>query len=362
MTATVPDANARLLAEFDARRPAALARAVSLVENRRGGADALLAALHPKISRARRIGLTGPPGAGKSTVAMQMAKQFREAGLTVGVVAVDPTSPFTGGALLGDRVRMEAVALDPGVFIRSMATRGSLGGLAGATRDVCDVLDAFGFDRIIIETVGVGQSELEIANTADTSVVILVPESGDSIQTLKAGLMEIADVFVVNKADRPGADRVAHELELMLGLRAGATMQNAPAHHGVELKAMNPARQARELAAKSDGTHWTPPVLKSVASQATGVADLLQALEKHFVYLETSGTLRQRRRQRLRDRVRDAVDHRVRNRLWSNAATTAYVEGEMTALEAGRISPAAVADALLARSGPLVTGISGAEQ
>ena len=166
---------------------------------------------------------------------MHLARAYRDAGLSVGIIAVDPTSPFTGGALLGDRIRMEAVALDPGVFIRSMATRGSLGGLAAATREVADVLDAFGLDRILIETVGVGQSELDIARTADTSVVVLVPESGDSIQTLKAGLMEIADVFVVNKADRPGADRLRNELELMLGLRHGATMRNVPAHHGVDL-------------------------------------------------------------------------------------------------------------------------------
>jgi LAO/AO transport system kinase len=352
----------RLLEGFDARRPAALARAVSLVENRRAGADALLSVLHPRINRARRIGLTGPPGAGKSTVTMQMARLYREAGLTVAVVAVDPTSPFTGGALLGDRVRMESVALDPGVFIRSMATRGSLGGLSSATRDVCDVLDAFGFDRILIETVGVGQSELEIANTADTTVVILVPESGDSIQTLKAGLMEIADIFVVNKCDRPGGDRLAHELELMLGLRGGNALANVPAHHGVELRAANPARQARAQAAASDGTAWTPPVLKTVANQATGLPEMLAALDRHFVYLESSGALRERRRQRLRDRVRDAVDNRVRNRLWGNPAAAEWVDREIAALEAGTVSPLAVADALLARSVSLLSGPTGTDR
>ena len=362
MTAVSPLPHAKLLDDFAARRTAALARAVSIVENRRAGADTLLASLHPKINRARRIGLTGPPGAGTSTVTMQMTKLYREAGLTVGVIAVDPTSPFTGGALLGDRVRMEAGSLDPGVFIRSMATRGSLGGLSSATRDVCDVLDAFGFDRILIETVGVGQSELEIAHTADSSTVILVPESGDSIQTLKAGLMEIADVFVVNKADRTGADRVVNDLELMLGLRAGHALKDIPAHHGVELKAANPARQARELAAKSDESRWTPPVLKTVANQGTGVAELLAAIDRHFVYLEGSGTLRERRRQRLRDRVRDAVDHRVRHRLWGAPATEEWLGGEIGNLEAGRTSPLAVADALLARSGSLLTGSRGDER
>src|SRR3954464_10237867 len=227
----------RILADFDAGKPAALARVVSIVENHREGFEEILSALHPRTGRARRVGLTGPPGAGKSTITSLLVKRYREAGLRVGVIAVDPTSPFTGGALLGDRVRMESVALDQGVFIRSMATRGSLGGLAVATREVADVLDAFGFDRLLIETVGVGQSELDVARTADTSVVVLVPESGDSIQTLKAGVMEIADVFVVNKADRPGADRLRTDVELMLGMRLGAALKNVPAHHGVDLRA-----------------------------------------------------------------------------------------------------------------------------
>ena len=227
MTAAPPAADrvARLLADFDAGKPAALARAVSMVENQREGFEQLLTTLHPRIGRARRIGVTGPPGAGKSTLTTQLVNVYRAAGLRVGIIAVDPTSPFTGGALLGDRVRMESVALDPGVFIRSLATRGSLGGISSATRSVADVLDAFGFDRLIMETVGVGQSELEIARAADTTVVILVPESGDSIQALKAGLMEIADLFVVNKADRPGAERVRNDIELMLGMRHGLAVE-----------------------------------------------------------------------------------------------------------------------------------------
>jgi LAO/AO transport system kinase len=357
----------RLLADFDAGSTAALARAVSVVENHRPGFDRLLGALHPRTGRARRIGLTGPPGAGKSTLATRLASAFRGDGLKVGVLAVDPTSPFTGGALLGDRIRMEPVALDPGVFIRSMATRGSLGGLAAATREVADVLDAFGLDRVLIETVGVGQSELDIARTADTSVVILVPESGDSIQTLKAGLMEIADIFVVNKGDRPGADRLRHELEVMLGLRSGQTLRHVPAHHGMDLGrpmtreerlAMNPARAAREAAQSDAAGGWTPPVMRAVASQGEGITELVTALDRHFGYLERTGDLRERRRLRLRERVVDVVEQKVRRRLWADAATNAWLDARLPALEAGSTNPFEVADELLALSGEILTRIT----
>lgn len=358
------DRESKLLADFDGGQKAALARAVSIVENHRVGFDRLLARLQPRIGRARRIGITGPPGAGKSTLTAHLVQAYRAAGHTVGVVAVDPTSPFTGGALLGDRIRMEAVALDPGVFIRSMATRGSLGGLASATREVADVLDAFGIERILIETVGVGQSELDIARTADSSVVVLVPESGDSIQTLKAGLMEIADLFVVNKSDRPGADRLRNELELMLGLRSGATLKNVPAHHGVDLgramtkdeqMAMNPGRAARAAAKDANAESWTPPVLRTVAAKGEGIDDVVAAVDRHFGYLEKSGTLRTRRRARLRERVVDVVEGRVRSRLWQDAGTNQWLDDQLAALEAGSTNPFDVADRLLERSGELLT-------
>jgi len=348
-TTGLPPQLSRLLAEFDDRRPAALARTVSLVENRRDGFELILSTLYSRVGRARRIGITGPPGAGKSTITTRLAALAREGGQSVGIVAVDPTSPFTGGALLGDRIRMESVALDPGIFIRSMATRGSLGGLAAATREVADVLDAFGFDRVIVETVGVGQSELDIARVADTSVVVLVPESGDAIQTMKAGLMEIADIFVINKADRPGADRLKHEVELMLGYRLGQGYRDIPAHHGVDLR--------RPKGAATDGVHserepdrWTPPVLTTVAERGEGIDALASALGRHADYLVRTGELQRRRRARVRDRVVDVVERLVQRRLWSDAGTQAWLDEQIPALEAGHLTPYAAASALLERS------------
>ena len=353
----MPRSTEMLLAGFHAGNAAALARAVSIVENQRPGIDEILGDLHPKLGRARRIGITGPPGAGKSTITALLTREFRNAGLSVGIVCVDPTSPFTGGALLGDRVRMESVALDPEVFIRSMATRGSLGGLAASTREVSDVLDGFGFDRVIIETVGVGQSELDVARTADSTVVVLVPESGDSIQTLKAGVMEIADIFVINKSDRPGADRLRNDVELMLGLRKGTSYSNMPAHHGVDLKRMmNPARAAREDARAPETGKWTPPVLRAVAAKGEGISDIASALEKHFAYLEESGELRNRRRQRIVERVVEVAERRMRRRLWDDAATMKWLDARVEQLESGAITPYTVADQLLGEYGDLVKG------
>jgi LAO/AO transport system kinase len=347
---------ARLLADFDARKPAALARAVSIVENQREGFDLLLAQWHTRLGRAQRIGLTGPPGAGKSTIVTELVSAYRARGLTVGIIAIDPTSPFTGGALLGDRIRMERVALDDGVYIRSLATRGSLGGLSSSTRAVADVLDAFGFDRILMETVGVGQSELDIARSADSTTVILVPESGDSIQTLKAGLMEIADLFVVNKADRPGADRMRNDVELMLGMRLGVALRDVPAHHGVELKDLNnPGRVARRAALQEQPDAWVPPVLRMVASKGEGTAELIDAIERHFRYLEDSGELGRRRRRRLAEQIVEITEHRLRRRWWGDAGMQAFIESQLSLVESGATSPFAVADALIERGAALLT-------
>lgn len=353
--ATFP-AHAKLLDDFAARRPAALARAISIVENRRDGASRLLASLHAMLGRGRRIGITGPPGAGKSTLTARLAEHYRRAGLTVGIIAVDPTSPFTGGALLGDRIRMESVALDDGIFIRSMATRGALGGLAAATRDVCDVLDAFGFDRLLVETVGVGQSELDVAHAADTSVLVIVPESGDSIQTLKAGLMEAADLFVVNKADRPGADRMRHEMKLMLGLRMGQLSRNVPAHHGVDLARVGRrARAERETSHETSAPSWTPPVLATSAERGEGIDELATALDAHFDYLEKSGTLLTRRRGRLRDRVVEGVDRELHDRIWNDRALSAHLEALLPDVEDGRMTPLAASEELIAQVATLLS-------
>lgn len=271
-----------------AGHPRALARAVSTVENRQPARADLLKALFPHTGHARILGLTGAPGSGKSTLVDQLAKEYRKQHQTVGIIAVDPTSPYTGGAILGDRIRMQDLDGDPGIYIRSMATRGSLGGLARTTADVATVLDASGRDRILIETVGVGQDEVDIVRLADVTIVILVPGMGDDVQTIKAGIMEIADAFVINKCDYPGAERVEREIRAM-----------------------------QSLATRKDG--WTPPIVKTVATESAGVAELARAIEGYETYLQKENRKFQKSvenwQERLIDMLRDAMLEKARTSL-----------------------------------------------
>ena len=342
---TGPDTLAPLIQQFGQGRPVALARAISVVEDERAGFQELMHALLARGPHARRVGLTGPPGAGKSSLLAELARVYRGREERLGVVAVDPTSPYSGGALLGDRIRMSDLATDPGIFIRSMASRGSSGGLATTTKEVLDLMDAFGFDRILVETVGVGQTELEITAAADTVVVVLVPESGDAIQAMKAGLMEIADVFVVNKADRPGAARLVKEIRQSLHLRAGRALEDVPAHHAVDL-----SRARAEGGGAADDTgagDWEVPVLTSNALSGDGLRELVGALDEHRAWLESSGALEIRRRARARARVRDVVERSLRRAAWSSESVEGRLEAGLDRIQAGEGTPYSVAREIL---------------
>ena len=303
-----------LIESFNSGSRRALAKIISAVENDSASAPKLLDAIYPQTGKAYRIGITGPPGAGKSSLVDELTKLLRRNNLTVGIIAVDPTSPFTGGALLGDRVRMNDIATDAGVFIRSMATRGSLGGLSQKAQEAADALDAFGKDIIIYETVGVGQSELDIVEAADSVVVVLVPESGDSVQAMKAGLMEIADIFVMNKSDRDGASRALSELQAILHLRPNA--------------------------------EWNPPVVATLASQGNGIEELWEKIAAHRAFNEQKSRLTAKRKDRLEKMIRQLVVRRLKQEFWDERAE-ALLQTSLNDASSNNVSPYRVAEELM---------------
>ncbi|WP_267643064.1 methylmalonyl Co-A mutase-associated GTPase MeaB [Haloarchaeobius amylolyticus] len=295
---------ADLLEDLLAGKHRALARAITKIENREAGYRDLVSALYEHTGDAEVIGITGSPGAGKSTLVDKLASRYREQGDTVGIVAIDPSSPYTGGAVLGDRIRMASNVGDMDVFFRSMSARGNLGGLSTATADAVKAMDAFGKDKVIIETVGAGQNEIDIVQAADTVCVLVPPGSGDNVQMLKAGILEIGDLFVVNKADMDGADRTVQELREMVHMGSGSMRVDA-GHHGfddVDVDLDMPG--AGDDAGEPDFEPWDPPVLEAVATEGTGVDELIETFDEHHEYLVESGQLERKRRQRIAEEIR----------------------------------------------------------
>ncbi|MBX3209821.1 MAG: methylmalonyl Co-A mutase-associated GTPase MeaB [Labilithrix sp.] len=349
MSPADPRAQASVLAaSVVAGETRAVARALRNVDDRVPGYLELLKALFPSTGKAWVVGVTGNPGAGKSTLTDRLVQALRAAGKKVGVLCVDPSSPYTGGAILGDRIRMSRHTNDDGVFIRSVATRGHLGGLSRSARDMVRVLDAAGFDVVLVETVGVGQDELEITRTAHSTLVVMAPGLGDEVQAIKAGLLETADVFAVNKADRDGADATVRDLELMIALGSEAIVASGKkrghvVHGGVKIDAL-PSAEATGDAAREV---WTPPIRKCVATRGEGIADLVSALEAHHAWIATTDAGRERRRARLVEEVREALRETL-----IDAATSALareLDEAAAAVDARALDPYTATEQLLAR-------------
>ncbi len=348
----------------------ALARVISRIEDRAPGHRELVSALYEHTGDAEVIGITGSPGAGKSTLVDKLAERYRERGETVGVIAIDPSSPYTGGAVLGDRIRMASTVGDMDVFVRSMSARGSLGGLSTATADAVKAMDAFGKDRIVVETVGAGQNEIDVVRAADTVAVLVPPGSGDTVQTLKAGILEIADVFVVNKADRPGADRTVQELSEMIelghGSAAGSTGHHGPGsagHHGVGDggDSHGSATGSTGHYVEDEGHHgpesaghddtdgpWLPPIVETVATDGEGVDELIDAFGIHRAHLERSGALAERRRRRYVEEITTLLREDVHGLLEAELDRAGGLEALAEAVRLGETDPYTVADDALA--------------